>query len=342
MRIFKDMEKTLDLVGIGECLVEFSFAGDGLYQIGHSGDVLNTLAAARRLGLTTGLISALGDDPFTPGLEDVLTEEQIDLTCSPIVTGKPNGVYFIHPNDGGDSDFHFYRSDSAATFAFAAQPVEDLVRYAKQARAIMFSSIPLAVMKQRERMIEVIREASSETIICFDLNVRTKLWPRIEDLRDLLPELAPYVRVLLVTDEDDVDLFGSRDAAAAVDHYCNLGYREVVYRRGRDKTMVGLRQAGRTSTDFFEVPVPKGVHIVDTVGAGDAFDAGYIAAMLRHHPPYECTAMGNATAACSLESRGGRGTGITVQRVEKYYRPLVKWGTFKGPPMERSLRIEKL
>src|SRR5438552_3424220 len=109
------MEKTLDLVGIGECLVEFSSAGDNLYQVGFSGDVLNALGAAGHLGLSTGLISALGDDPFTMDLVEILRSENIDLQYSPIFEGRPNGVYFIHLSDAAHPVFHFLRKDSAAT-----------------------------------------------------------------------------------------------------------------------------------------------------------------------------------------------------------------------------------
>ncbi len=336
------METKLDIIGIGECLAELNSvdeeSGRGMYQLGYSGDVLNSLSAAGALGLTTGLISAIGDDPFTDGLVEVLESEHIDLSHAPILEGKSNGVYFIHPDESGNPHFHFLRRDSAATYAFAAQPLDELVRYASSARALLFSSIPLAVMKEREKMVSLIESAHGHTRVCFDLNVRPKLWDKLDDLRNLLPVLAPHADVLFVSAQDDMHLFGSREAAAAVDHYCNLGFKEVAFCRGADSTVVGLRNSASTSTAIFEVPVPRVPVVIDPTGAGDAFNAGYIAAMLRGHPPYECAAMGNATAACSLEVRGGRGTGITVQRVERHYRPLVKWGTFKGPALAMSRR----
>jgi 2-dehydro-3-deoxygluconokinase len=329
------MNTNLDIIGIGECLVEFSALGDGLYQLGHSGDVLNALAAARRLGMRTGLISALGDDPFLKGLTNVLQDEEIDLSYSPVLEGKANGVYFIHPDEADGEQFHFLRKDSAATFAFQAQPLDELVEYVRGSRALLFSSIPLATMKEREKMITLLREAHGHVKVCYDLNVRPSLWQSLDELRELLPAIAPYVDVLSLTTQDDDHLYGYREAVAAADHYCNLGFREVVYRRGADATVVGLRDG--TST-IFEVPVPRVHNVVDSTGAGDAFNAGYIAALLRGHPPYECTAMGNATASCTLEVRGGRGTGITVERVERHYRPLVKWGTFKGPALAIAQR----
>lgn len=319
------MDKLLDLVGIGECLVEFSSAGNGLYQLGYSGDVLNALSSAHRLGLSTGLITAIGDDPFQSGLRQILLDEDIDLTRAPVLPGKANGAYFINFDDSGAPMFHFLRKDSAATETFSAQSLEYLVTYARQARVLLFSSIPLAVMKEREKLFALLTAVKGETHLCYDLNVRRALWSDTSKLVSMFEQLAPLVDVIFVTNDDDRLLFGERDAHVALAEYRRRGFKLVVFRRGSEKTLVA---DGDVS---FEVPVPRVSKIVDSTGAGDAFNAGFIAGMLRRHQTYECVAMGNAAAACSVDTRGGRGTGISIQRVEKLYRPLVKWGMVHGP-----------
>jgi len=318
-------EPSIDLVGIGECLAEFSFIGDGNYSLGYSGDVLNALAAAGRLGLSTGLITAIGDDPFQVGLLDILDEEQIDLTHAPILKGKPNGVYFVYVNESGGPSFHFLRKDSAAREAFVCQPLSELINYVLSAHALLFSSIPLAVMKEREKIFEMLAAIKGKTIIAFDLNVRRALWEDMQDLVSMFTLLAPLVDVLFVTNEDDEILFGPRDMKDAIEYYKQQGFNQVIIRRGNASTLVF------GDGESFQVPVPRVASIVDTTGAGDVFNAGYIAAMLRGHPAYECAALGNAAAAASVDSRGGRAKGVTIERVEMLYRPLVKWGTFHGP-----------
>ena len=318
-------DRSIDLVGIGECLAEFSHIGEGNYQLGYSGDVLNALAAAGRLGLTTGLITAMGDDPFQMGLQEILEEEHIDLSHAPVLSGKPNGVYFVYVNESGGPSFHFLRKDSAAREAFVCQPLTDLIAYALSARSLLFSSIPLAVMKEREKIFELLAAIKGKTIIAFDLNVRRVLWSDLQDLILMFSLLAPLVDVLFVTDEDDAILFGVRSMKDAMDYYKQHGFNQIVIRRGGASTLAFA------DGESFQVPVPRVASIVDTTGAGDVFNAGYIAAMLRGHLPYECAAMGNATAAVSVDTRGGRARGVTIDRVEKLYRPLVKWGTFHGP-----------
>ena len=323
------MEKTLDLIGIGECLVEFNALRSGddasLYQLGYSGDVLNALACAGRLGLRTGLISAIGDDPFSEGLREVLVSEGIDLTHTPIIEGKPNGVYFVHVDEEGGPKFHFLRKDSAATETFAIQPMSELIHYAGSGRALLFSSIPMAVMKERDKIYDLLGAVQGETAICYDLNVRKALWNSPEDLISILDRLAPLVNVLFVSEEDDKFLFGLRDGKTAIQDYQIRGFSYMIFRRGSEPALVGYHG------DLFEVPVPRVSNIVDTTGAGDAFNAGFISAMLNGHLPYECAAMGNAAAASSITSRGGRGSGITIERVQRLYRPLIKWGAFHGP-----------
>ncbi len=319
------MEKTLDLVGIGECLVEFSDVSEGQYQVGYSGDVLNALAAAGRLGLRTGILTALGDDPFLTGLMEVLQGEGIDRSRVVVLENKPNGVYFIHSDEMGVPRFHFLRNNSAARETFTSQRLEDLIDYARSSRALLFSSIPLAVMKGRDQFFEMLRAVKGETILAFDLNVRRKLWNDVRELIGPLDELAPLLDVLFVTDEDDALLFGQRPASEAMEDYARRGFRKIAFRRGGAPTLI------KDDSESFGVPVPHVANIVDTTGAGDAFNAGFIAAMLRGHASFECAAMGNATAAASLESRGGRATALTIDRVEKLYRPLVKWGTFHVP-----------
>ncbi len=319
------MEKLLDLVGIGECLVEFTSMGNGQYQLGFSGDVLNALSSAHRLGLTTGLITAIGDDPFQADLRQILLDEEIDLSRAPVLPGKPNGAYFINFDDSGSPMFHFLRKDSAATETFSAQSLEYLMTYAKQARVLLFSSILIAVMKEREKLFALLEAVKGETHLCYDLNVRRALWSDPAELIAMFDRIAPLVDVVFVTNDDDEILFGQRDASVAVADYQRRGFKHVVFRRGAERTVVAdgdLR---------FEVPVPRVSRIVDTTGAGDSFNAGYIAAMLRRHQSFECVAMGNAAAACSVDTHGGRGTSISVQRVEKLYRPLVKWGMVHGP-----------
>ena len=257
----RTMEKQLDLIGIGECLVEFSHTGSGNYQIGYSGDVLNALAAAGRLGLSTGLLSAIGDDPFTSGLLDILQDDGIDLSHCPVLDSKPNGVYFISLDAMGIPTFHFLRKYSAAREMFNVQPMDELIEYVHSARALLFSSIPIAIIEHAEKLFHLLETVRGKTIIGFDLNIRPVLWNNVGELNSILDRLAPLVDVLFVSNEDDNVLFGPRHTHEAVEDYARRGFQEIVFRRGGATTMV------RCKGEQFEVPVPHIPKIIDSTGA---------------------------------------------------------------------------
>ncbi|MBC8145681.1 MAG: hypothetical protein H7X80_08845, partial [bacterium] len=88
-------ERPRDLVSLGECLVEMSRRPDGTYQPSIAGDAYNTLFYASRLGLRSGLITAVGDDLFTPMIVERIVDEGIDLSHVQRLGGRRNGIYFI-------------------------------------------------------------------------------------------------------------------------------------------------------------------------------------------------------------------------------------------------------
>jgi 2-dehydro-3-deoxygluconokinase len=288
----------IDLIGIGECLVEFTEQQDGSFIKDYSGDVLNTLSAARRLGASCSLLSTFGQDPFLPGLQEVLSAEKIDFSECPVHPTAPNGVYFVI-REGGRRAFHFLRSGSAARDTLRMRDVEEWVKVASKARALFFSAIPLAVMYDRGHLFELLHRLKGSTTIYFDLNFRSALWTKPEELTELLLQLATVVDHLLVTNDDHYQLTGDGSAPNALEYYRKLGFEAVVFRQGADVTFYQF--AGQTVI----VPTIPNVQCIDPTGAGDAFNAGFIFANERS--PFERVLFANAVAASSLCHAGGRG-----------------------------------
>ncbi len=107
----------MDLIGIGECMVEFH-ASEPLgvaaaLQRGFGGDVLNALVAASRAGARTGFITRVGNDPFGAAMRAAWADESIDLAQAPLAEGE-NGVYFISVSADGEREFSYRRQDSPA------------------------------------------------------------------------------------------------------------------------------------------------------------------------------------------------------------------------------------
>ena len=114
-----------DIISLGECMVElFSeepIARAGSFRKAVGGDALNTLVAAARLGASTGFVTRVGDDPFAPFLLESWRAEGIDVSHARFVEGF-NAVYFISLLPGGEREFTYYRSGSAASTMTPGRP----------------------------------------------------------------------------------------------------------------------------------------------------------------------------------------------------------------------------
>jgi 2-dehydro-3-deoxygluconokinase len=302
-----------EIVGIGECLIEFNQTSPHVYKQALAGDVMNTLFYASRLSRETGFISMIGDDPFSVDIQEFLTKEQIDQSLVARLTGKPNGMYFIQLDDTGEPSFSFRRADSAARELFDHVDVEQLARYIIAAKVFHFSAIPLAILKRRDKLFELLELINGKVVISFDTNVRRSIWTDLTELVDLLPKLANFVNILFVTETDDEALFGARDTNTIFQYYSHLGYRNIILKRGAK---------GASYSDdgkIVAIPTPKGVNVLDATGAGDAFNAGYLHGLLEQWTPIRCVCFGNAVAGCAIQERGGIALGFDKALAMKYF-----------------------
>ncbi|MCX6020240.1 MAG: PfkB family carbohydrate kinase, partial [Chloroflexi bacterium] len=107
-----------DMLALGECMVELFCDGPisaaPVFHKSFGGDTLNTLAAAARLGASTGYLTRVGDDPFGSYLLDAWAAEGIATERAHRVPGF-NGLYFISLLEGGEREFTYYRAGSAAS-----------------------------------------------------------------------------------------------------------------------------------------------------------------------------------------------------------------------------------
>ena len=141
--------------------------------------------------------------------------------------------------------------------------------------------------------------SAKSSVISFDTNVRANLWPKISELSVWIQKLATKTKLLFVTDSDDLAIYGERTPFEAIQFYHDLGFEEVVYRRGATGCIVS---AGNES---FTVPALSGVSVVDTTGAGDAFNAGYIFGHKAMMSFADRAIFASAVAASAISVRGG-------------------------------------
>ena len=162
------------------------------------------------------------------------------------------------------------------------------------------SGICLRVTPARDAILAAMERAQGRGIpVSLDLNLRLENWGWEEGFRDVAIRAVERADVVLGSAVDEIVPLG--DAADLVTAARSLGTRNrlIVARLGADGSMAITDGKVTTASGIT-------VEVVDTVGAGDAFNAGFIAARLDGRPIGEALSWGNAVAASTISQPGAR------------------------------------
>jgi 2-dehydro-3-deoxygluconokinase len=284
------------VASIGECMIEFSAAGGGLFARGFGGDTLNTALYLSRLGIDTSYVTALGDDALSEAMlvawraEGIATDEVLRLS------GRVPGLYMIERDTRGERSFLYWRDRAPAREFFDRADDATLERLSRF-DWLYFSGISLSLYGEsgkarlRELLAAVRRRGGK---VAFDGNYRPRGWSDAAAARHAFNDILPLVDLALPTLEDEQALFGDADAQACVARLRSAGIAEIVVKRG------GLGCLIDANERCVEVPPPSVVQPVDTTAAGDSFNAGYLAARLGGASPVEAARAGHRLAGAVI------------------------------------------
>jgi 2-dehydro-3-deoxygluconokinase len=269
----------------------------------------NVLLGTARLGGRCGLISRLGTDEFGEFVLETLRGASIDLTHVAMDANRRTGLYFKEVLPGSRTTRAvYYREGSAAC---ALDPGAVSADYIQSARALITTGITALLSPTSYAAVETAlaaaRAAGVKTI--FDPNLRNGLWGSRRS-RELLPPLLEHVDMYLGGEGETrhlLDLDRSPSCRKVADELAGLGPQEVVLKRGA-LGAVGLDENG----DYYaQDAFPASYR--DAVGAGDAFNAGYLHARQQEQPLPQALRAG---AVCGAAVCGGYGDFETFPRPE--------------------------
>ena len=288
------------LVGIGECMVEMSSAGEGLFRQGFAGDVFNTLYYARAgLGPQwhVRFHTGLGTDPVSQRMAAFFDEKGLELTGPRIVDRRP-GLYMIEL-DGGERSFVYWRETSAARLL--AEDKATLAKSLRGAEMVYFSGITLAILspEHRQNLLSVLRGRHDHDVtIIFDPNIRPALWPDKAAMTEAISAGAAVSNVVLPSFDDERWAFGDTDPQATATRYRAAGADLVVVKNGGGDMLIDWKGT-RESLAFPKVETP-----VDTTGAGDSFNGAFLANYAETLNPGDAVLAGHACAAQVIGHHG--------------------------------------
>lgn len=288
------------IVSIGECMLELSGSGADTWRMGFAGDTFNTLWALRALtdpSTPANYVSAFGDDPFSRDQIAFFHDHGIGIGVSPIIPGARPGLYAITLT-GAERSFTYWRGDAAAR-QLASDPAV-LAKSLADQKLVYFSGITLAILDtpSRKTLVDalgVARKAGS--LVAFDPNYRPRLWANADAAKAAIDAALAVVDVALPTFPDEQTLYGDASPDATAERLTRAGVAEIVVKDG-DRPAFVFDNGRRES-----VPALK-VAAIDTTGAGDSFNGGYLAARLQGIPPAGAAARAHAVAAAVVQVRG--------------------------------------
>lgn len=285
------------IVCFGECMIELSRLADGSARVAYGGDTLNTAVYLARLGQLVTYMTALGNDPWSAEMLAGWASEGIDLSCVLRHPDRLPGLYAITTQPDGERSFGYWRDQSAARAFFAIEGADAVLDRALQADLLYLSGITLALFASDslDRVLGLAREIRARGGgLAFDPNYRARLWPSPERARSVFEAIAPFVTVALPSFEDELALWGDATCETTWERWSGHGVGEVVVKHGRAGAL--------TSQGWVTGPVVA--RPIDTTGAGDSFNAGYLASRRRGHDPDRAAALGARLAAEVIRHRG--------------------------------------
>lgn len=288
-----------DLVTLGEVLLRLAIPSPSRFEtvrqldLQFGGAEANVAAAGARLGLRTAWISALPANPWGDRIRRELTGHGVDCGYVRMTDGARVGVYFLEYGVPPRPVHVLYdRRDSAFARLTAAQVDWEPVR---RARLVHLTGITPALGELPRGLVE--RALAEAPSISFDVNYRATLWAPA-DARAFLEPVLARVRYLFIGQAEAHTLFGfTGTPEQMLDSLARLAPKATIsLQRGEEGSTV--LDGGRL---FRPIRRPT-VRMVDPIGAGDAYAAGFLWATLRGRDLQEAVDAGTAVAAlkCSM------------------------------------------
>ena len=285
----------LDLVCLGEAMVEFNQASDEptRYTAGFGGDTSNCAIAAARIGARSGYITQLGDNVFGAQLLALWRDEGVDTAGVRMLPGAETGVYFVTHGPQGHA-FTYRRAGSAASrmdpgddaFARCLQQVE-------RARMLQVSGISQAISASAcATVFAAIERARRHGVrVAYDLNFRPRLWS-MEAARPVVERTVALADIFLPSVDEVALLAGTRSPEQALQWAHGLGAPTVLLKLGAQGCWVSQR-SGVT-----RLP-PYPVSPLDATGAGDCFAGCLLARLAAGDGLVDAARAANVAAALS-------------------------------------------
>lgn len=254
----------------GEALIDMipepTIAGGEGFVPHTGGAVFNTAIALGRLGAGAGLLTGLSTDMFGDQLRQDLQASGVDGSYA-ITSDRPTTLAFVKL-ENGQAEYTFNDENSAGRMLQAA----DLPALNFEVSALFFGGISLACEPCADTYAALLEAESKSRVVMMDPNIRQSFIQDVAKYRARLDRMMAQVDVCKVSDEDlDWIVEGSASLEDKASTLLDKGPSLIIVTKGGDGATAYHKNAGSVHVQS------KRVTVVDTVGAGDTFNAGVLA-----------------------------------------------------------------
>ncbi|MER6947547.1 sugar kinase [Nonomuraea sp. NPDC000554] len=290
-----DLVTAADVLAIGETMVMVTprqggrLDAESAFMLRPGGAESNVAALLAMLGHRTAWAGAVGNDPLGEIVVGSLRAHGVNVDLVRRDDQRPTAVYFKDPTPSGTA-VYYYRRGSAASAMSAA----DVVRWAAMlARLTHISGVTAAISPQCLDLTRhvVLERPLRPALVSFDVNHRPALWSG--DAPAVLLEIAQHSDVVFVGRDEAAALWGTSDAESVRELLDRPAYLIV-----KD---AAVEAVSFTPSGVHRVPSPQ-VDVVDAVGAGDAFAAGWLSGFLDDRDEVTRLRLGHYAASRVLTS----------------------------------------
>lgn len=292
------------VAAIGECMIELRQLSETALELAYGGDTFNTSAYLARIAdgrLAVDYVTAVGDDPYSAGMRGAFESEGVGTSLVLTLPGRLPGLYAIRVDARGERSFFYWRRESAARAMLDGAAGEALASKLPAYGWLYVSGITLSILDDaaRERLFAILSEVRRRGgKVAFDTNFRPRGWPDLAAARATMTRALKSADLALPTFPDEQALFGDADPDATIARMAALGVREIVVKNGGEA--MHLSADGKRE----RIAIPSIEKVVDTTAAGDAFNAGYLAARIRGLAPHRAALAGARLAGVVIGHRG--------------------------------------
>ena len=258
----------------GDCLFDlFASPQEDVATIGLSGRVggspLNVALGLARLGHHSGYFTKMSGDLFGERIRGFMERERIDQRFL-IPTDRHTTLAMVSLDPDGSASYAFYIEGTADR---SIEPGEVPQSLPAEVEVIHVASYSTVCEPTATALAQLVAQESSNRFISYDPNIRASIEPDLDVWRAKVAELVPFAALVKASDEDIAQLYPGRAVDSVIADWVSAGAEIAVVTLG-EHGAIAATSAGVT----VKVAGQK-VVVVDTVGAGDTFQAALLAGL---------------------------------------------------------------